>query len=166
MFEECFFPSPHQCFHPSQVSLVAHIWKIWGLGASFQPQVCIPAVEQFPLCSPSPSHPYNGKRGVSSSQMPGFSVLLCGVGRVVNEYEGQGDLPRFRERGGGSKLMGEHASICARVCAYARIGTHVAAPYWGQARLSPVLHEWKGAWHSHCTGARRLKAGVPHWAWG
>lgn len=55
--------------------------------------------------------------------------LPCGIGRVVNECKGQGDLPRLG--GGYSELMGEHASLCARMLTCACMDTHVAAPLFG-----------------------------------
>lgn len=90
-------------------------------------------------------NPTAGQGGISSSWIPGFSLsspprpglLLCGVGRAVNECKGRGDLPRFGERRGCSKLRGEHASLCARACSCARVGTHVAVPLLGTSMPKP-----------------------------
>lgn len=72
-------------------------------------------------------------------------------------------------RGGCSELMGEHASVCARVLACACMDTHVAAPLLGTSAPKPsAAGKEEGAaqaWQLHCTGARQLKFGVLHEAW-
>lgn len=100
-------------------------------------------------------------------------LLPCGVGRVVNECkgQGQGDLTRFGgERGGCSELMGEHASVCARVLSCACMDTHVATPLLGTSAPKPsAAGKEEGAAEAqrfHCTGASQLKVGVLHEAWG
>lgn len=90
---------------------------------------------------PALSQPHGGDGGgVSSSRMPGLSVSPplspCGVERAVNECKGQGKLTRFGE-GWGDGSLGKHPSVCPRVCACARMGTHVAAPLMGTSALKP-----------------------------
>lgn len=111
------------------------------------------------------------------SHLPGRLGSLCvpffhyvGLGGRLMSVKDGATFPDLG-RGGGSKLMGKHASVCARVCACARMGTRVAAPLLGTSvPKTRTAGNGEGcaaeAWCLHCTGARQLKAGVPHRAWG